>query len=55
MMFPKKWILTKYKLLITHMFIEKVVNTMAKANLDLSRDVKTFIGLVCILPLIECI
>ncbi len=38
-----------------HMFVEKVVNTMAKANLDLSCDVKTFIGLICILPLIECI
>jgi hypothetical protein len=37
------------------MFVEKVVNAMAKANLDLSCDVKTFIGLICILPLIECI
>lgn len=38
-----------------HMFFEKVVNTVAKANLDLSHNVKTFIGLICILPLIECI
>jgi hypothetical protein len=38
-----------------HMFVRNVVNTMAKANLDLSHDVQIFIGLICILPLIECI
>jgi hypothetical protein len=35
------------------MFDEKVANTLAKANLDLLCNVKTFLGFIYILPLLE--
>jgi len=36
------------------MFNEQTFNILAKANLDLLCDVEIFLGLTCILPLLEC-
>jgi hypothetical protein len=36
------------------MFDEQIAITSAKANLDRLCNVKTFLGLICILPLLEC-
>jgi hypothetical protein len=54
MLSPTKRILVEYKSLIMHMFDEQTTNTSAKENLDLFCNVKTFSGLICILPLLEC-
>jgi hypothetical protein len=36
------------------MFDEQTSNILAKANLDLLCNVENFLGLTCILPLLEC-
>jgi hypothetical protein len=54
MLSPTKIILVEYKSLIMHMFDEQVANTSAKANLDFLCNVKTFVDLIYILPLLEC-
>jgi len=54
MLSPTKRILGKYKSLIMPMFDEQITNTLAKANLDLFYNVKISLGLICILPLLEC-
>jgi len=49
-----KIILVEYKSLIMQMLNEQVAITLAKANLDLLYNVKTFLGFICIIPLLEC-
>jgi hypothetical protein len=46
-----------YKVLgfVVSMFENQVTNIVAKANLDLLCDVETFLGLVYIIPLLECV
>jgi hypothetical protein len=40
MLFLAKWILTKYKTLVIHMFQEQVSNESTKANLELFCDIE---------------
>ncbi len=49
-----KRIFVEYKSLIVHMFDEQATNTLAKTNLNLLCNVKIFLGLTCILTLLEC-
>ncbi len=55
MLFLMKCILAKYKSMVMNIFYEHASNTTTKGNLDLLCDVETFMGLSCILPLLECI
>ncbi len=55
MLSPMKQILQKYRSLVMHMMFDKhAFKTIAKANLELLCDSETFMGLTCVLPLLEC-
>jgi hypothetical protein len=55
MLSPMKQILQKYRSLVKHMmFDEHAFKAIAKANLELLCDSETFMGLMYILPLLEC-
>ncbi len=55
MLILMKCILAEYKSMVMNIFYEHASNTTTKGNLDLLCDVETFMGLNCILPLLECI
>lgn len=47
--------LTKYKSLVIQMFEEHVVHDFFKANLELLCDNEVFLGLICIIPILQCV
>ncbi len=55
MLSPTKRILIKYKTLVIWMFFKKMCNEYVKANLELLCDIKGFLGLACMIPMLESI
>lgn len=54
MLSPMKQILQKYRSLVIHMmFDDHAFIAITKANLELLCDSETFMGLTCVLPLLE--
>ncbi len=53
MFFLAKQILTEYKILVIWMFQEQVSNESTKAKLELLCNIEVFLGLVCIIPMLE--
>jgi hypothetical protein len=55
MLKPWKGVLEKYKILIMKMAHDSALVVQARLNLDLLCDIHTFLGLFCLLPLLEAI
>jgi len=55
MLFLAKKILIEYKNLVVQMFEEHVAHDFTKSNLELLCDIKVFLGLACIIPMLECV
>lgn len=53
MLSPSKWVLNKYKPLIVKMVKVNSTINITKPNYELLCDVETFLGLTCVLPLLE--
>ncbi len=50
-----KQILTKYKTVVIQMFNEQASHDITKSNLELFCDVEMFLGLTCIIPMLELV
>jgi hypothetical protein len=55
MLSPSKKILVEYPSLVVKMAHDNVVVQTTKVNYELLCDVKTFLGLACIMPLLEIV
>ncbi len=53
--FSCQFFLTKYKSLSAQMFEEHLVHDFFKANLELLCDNEVFLGLICIIPILQCV
>lgn len=52
---PTKWILTEYKIVVIQMFDEYTSHDIVKTSLELLYDVEVFLGLTCIIPMLELV
>jgi len=50
-----KQILTKYKIVVIQMFNEQTSHDITKSSLELFCDVEVFLGLTCIIPMLELV
>ncbi len=50
-----KRILTSYKSSLVQMFEKHVAHDSARANLELLCNIEVFLGLTCIIPMLECV
>jgi predicted glycosyltransferase involved in capsule biosynthesis len=50
-----KQILTKYKTIVIQIFNEQTSHDITKSSLELFCDVEVFLGLTCIIPMLELV